>query len=399
MKEKVIVIVGPTAVGKTKLGIELAKKLDGEIISGDSMQIYRGMDIGTAKVTHQQMQGIKHHLLDIRNFDETFSVMEFQYEVRKCIQDISCRNKVPIIVGGTGLYIKAALYDYEFSKENKANDTKFEQLTNEQLYHELCKIDYDTAMQIHPNNRRRVIRAIEIFYQNGKTKSEIINSQKHECLYDAIFIGLTLPREILYQRINERVEIMFQSGLIHEFNQLIEQGANSSMQSMKAIGYKELFELQNDNEDQIIKSIQQHSRQYAKRQYTWFKNQMDIHFITVDYICFENTVKKAFHYIQHYLFYQHCSFVYHDENLDFLLEMEGIDSIKIGYSEGDKNNPSIKEIKSSKYHHYYLVDIYYDSSILPTTILHHQLEHVLSCVQWMTKGKDYHKFYELSVLK
>lgn len=295
---KVIVVIGPTSVGKTKMGVELAKILNGEVISGDSMQIYRGMDIGTAKVTVQEMEGIIHHCIDILEPTDEYSVKDFQETVRSQIEDITSRGKVPIIVGGTGLYIKAALYDYEFS-ETKDNHERFREkykdYDNEQLYQHLISIDELSAKELHPHNRQRVLRAIEIYEQTGQKKSEILSKQQHICLYDTYFIGLTLERSLLYDRINQRVERMKQMGLQQEVTKLYLQGLKRSHQSMKAIGYKEWFDYFEgliDKED-VYENIKKHSRQYAKRQYTWFKNQFDVHWYEVNLEDFYKTVQEV----------------------------------------------------------------------------------------------------------
>jgi len=295
---KVIVIVGPTSVGKTKMGIELAKKLNGEVISGDSMQIYKGMDIGTAKVTKTEMNGIAHHLIDIKNPDEAYSVKDFQEEVRACIKDITNRHKLPIIVGGTGLYIKAALYDYEFNEseiDHNVFKEKYKDYTNQQLHEYLKSIDEKSAQQLHFNNRQRVLRAIEIYELSGKRKSDILEEQQHICLYDACFIGLTLNRDILYKRINQRVDMMNEQGLEKEVRQLYDLGYQKSMQSMKAIGYKEWFDYFEGriSKERVLELIKKNSRNYAKRQYTWFKNQFDMNWFNVDLDCFENTVDEV----------------------------------------------------------------------------------------------------------
>lgn len=296
--EKVIVVIGPTSVGKTKMGVELAKALNGEVISGDSMQIYKRMDIGTAKVTHQEMEGIVHHCIDIKEPDETYSVKEFQDTVRKLIEDISERKKIPIIVGGTGLYIKAALYDYEFHETEDDHDSfrkKYQDYDNQSLYDHLYQIDKATAITLHPNNRQRVLRAIEIYEQTGQKKSEALASQTHTCLYNAYFVGLTLERSLLYERINQRVEIMKDNGLQREVFQLYQAGLKRENQSMKAIGYKEwfdYFENQISLED-VYENIKKHSRQYAKRQYTWFKNQFNVHWYDVNLKQFSLTVQEV----------------------------------------------------------------------------------------------------------
>lgn len=293
--EKVIVIVGPTSVGKTKMGVELAKKFNGEVISGDSMQIYRKLDIGTAKVTQGEMDGIAHHLIDIKNPDESYSVKEFQEDVRRQINDIASRNKLPIIVGGTGLYIKGALYDYQFEEAEdhveKARE-KYAHLTNEQLHGLLEKIDPASALAIHPNNRQRVFRAIEIFETTGQTKSESLKKQEHKMLYDAFFVGLTCPRELLYQNINERVDRMVAMGLLEEMAGLPENYKYPGLQSMKAIGYKELFAYFSGNAslEQTVELIKKNSRNYAKRQYTWFNNQVPVTWFDVDFDDFEKTI-------------------------------------------------------------------------------------------------------------
>lgn len=295
---RVIVVIGPTSVGKTKMGVELAKKLNGEIISGDSMQIYKGMDIGTAKVTYDEMEGIVHHCIDILEPTDEYSVKDFQDTVREKINDIVSRGKLPIIVGGTGLYIKAALYDYEFSETKDDHQTfrnKYKDYDNEKLYEYLKQIDEQSANELHPNNRQRVLRAIEIFEETGTKKSDIVSSQQHICLYDTYFVGLTLDRELLYERINQRVDKMKDMGLQKEVTSLYNQGLKRTHQSMKAIGYKEWFDYFEGlcSLDDVYENIKKHSRQYAKRQYTWFKNQFDVHWYDVDLNHFENTVDNV----------------------------------------------------------------------------------------------------------
>ncbi len=296
---RVLVVVGPTGVGKTKMGVELAKALNGEVISGDSMQIYKGMDIGTAKVTQEEMDGVIHHCVDILEPTDTYSVKDFQDTVRAKIKEISEKGKLPIIVGGTGLYIKAALYDYEF-KETKDDHSliqeKYKDYDNVALYNHLLSIDKKSAEDLHPNNRRRVLRAIEIFEETGEKKSEILEKQEHVCLYDAYFIGLTLDREVLYERINLRVDIMARNGLEQEVTTLLNQyDLTKENQSMKAIGYKEWFDYFENrvSKEEMYELIKQHSRQYAKRQYTWFKNQFDVHWYYVNLKDFNETVQQV----------------------------------------------------------------------------------------------------------
>ena len=304
--EKVIVVVGPTGVGKTKMGVALAKSFNGEVISGDSMQIYKTMDIGTAKVTKDEMEGIVHHLIDIKDPQDSYSVKEFQDEVRSKIKEIMLRHKLPIIVGGTGLYIKAALYDYEFSNSEVDHQyyiEKYQDYSNEQLYHYLMKIDQKTASELHPNNRQRVLRAIAIYESTGVSKSETIAKQKHQMLYDAKFIGLTLERELLYQRINQRVDIMMQQGLLDEIDRLMKKNYSPDLQSMKAIGYKEWFAYYQGKQslEETIELIKKHSRNYAKRQYTWFNNQMPVTWFEVSLDNFSNTVDQVIAYLNDFI--------------------------------------------------------------------------------------------------
>ncbi len=289
LKKTVVVIVGATAVGKTKLSIEIAKRFNGEIISGDSMQVYKDLDIGTAKITKEEMEGIPHHMIDIKEPDEEFSVADFKEYVQKYINIISDQQKLPIIVGGSGLYIQGALYDYNFS-ERKRDQTITEKLEkeleekgNDFLYNRLKEIDPEQAMKIHPNNYRRVIRALEIYEMTGKTMSSYQEAQNNEPLYNIIYIGLEMERKLLYNRINERVDIMVENGLESEVYNLYQQGYKNC-QSMKAIGYKEFipyFEKKQSFE-RSIELLKRNSRRYAKRQNTWFKNKMNIDWYTIN---------------------------------------------------------------------------------------------------------------------
>ena len=295
---RVIVVIGPTSVGKTKMGVELAKAMNGEVISGDSMQIYKGMDVGTAKVTEQEMSGIVHHCINILEPTDEYSVKDFQDAVRFQIDDITRRGKLPIIVGGTGLYIKAALYDYEFSETKDNHEIfrdKYKDYDNEQLYQHLINIDEKSALELHPHNRQRVLRAIEIYEETGQKKSDIEALQQHVCLYDAYFVGLTIERELLYSRINQRVDAMKEQGLEKEVTDLYHRGLERSYQSMKAIGYKEWFDYFEGiiDKETVYENIKKHSRQYAKRQYTWFKNQFDVHWYNVQIDDFEKTVQNV----------------------------------------------------------------------------------------------------------
>ncbi|MGG0185131.1 tRNA (adenosine(37)-N6)-dimethylallyltransferase MiaA [Bacillus rhizoplanae] len=287
-RDKVIVIIGPTAVGKTKLSIELAKALNGEIISGDSMQIYRNMDIGTAKVTEEEMDGIPHYMIDIKNPEDPFSVAEFQELVRGHIADITKRGKQPIIVGGTGLYIQSVLYDYQFSDEpgdhvyRKQLEQEAEEYGVEYIHRKLEEVDPISAKRIHPNNVRRVIRALEIFHTTGKTMSDQLEQQENELLYDVALIGLTMDRDLLYSRINLRVDIMMEQGLLAEVERLYEDGVRNC-QSIQAIGYKELYEYfeEKTSLEEAVMALKTNSRRYAKRQLTWFRNKMDVNWFDV----------------------------------------------------------------------------------------------------------------------
>lgn len=278
-----MVLIGPTAVGKTSLSIELAKKYNGEIISGDSMQIYKEMDIGTAKIKQHEMKGFPHHLIDIKEPDEAFSVAEFQELVREKITEIISRGKLPIIVGGTGLYIQSVIYDYQFSDApsdesiRKELEKRAALEGNENLHDELQRIDPRSAEKIHPNNIRRVIRALEVYHLTGKTISEYQDKQDPELIYDTALIGLTMERESLYKRINTRVDLMIEEGLLSEVEKFYTQGLKDC-QSIQAIGYKELYEYFENRTtlQEAIEQLKQNSRRYAKRQLTWFRNKMNV---------------------------------------------------------------------------------------------------------------------------
>lgn len=289
MKKKVVAIVGPTAVGKTALSIEIAKRFNGEIISGDSMQVYRGMNIGTAKVKENEKQNIPHYMIDIKEPNDSFTVVDFQLSVQQYIENITNRDKLPILVGGSGLYIQAALYDYNFSQQPK--DTEYvKQLEKEienngidKLYDYLKKIDREQAEKIHPNNHRRVMRALEIYKTTGLTMTEYQEEQPKNSPYNIIFIGLEMERQLLYDRINLRVDKMIEEGLISEVSSLLKE-YSEDCQSMQAIGYKE-FSPYFRNEyslDDAIELLKRNSRRYAKRQYTWFKNKLEIDWYLIE---------------------------------------------------------------------------------------------------------------------
>ena len=289
----VIVITGPTGVGKTKLSIELAKKMNGEIINADSTQIFKGLDIATAKVTNEEKENIHHHLIDIKEISEDYTVYDYQKDARKKIDEIIKKNKTPIIVGGTGLYIKAALYDYKFNEEK--NKLTYDNIETNELYKELLKVDEKT--NIHPNNRKRIIRALNYYNENNEPLSSKEKTDK--LLYDTLFIGLTTNRANLYEKINKRVDKMIDEGLLEEAKKIYETNIRTKA-VLTPIGYKELFPYFENKQtlEEAIDKIKQKSRNYAKRQYTWFNHQLNIKWFDVDYDNFENTIKEVYEYIE-----------------------------------------------------------------------------------------------------
>lgn len=272
MKEKVYIILGPTASGKTAVAIELAKKLNGEIISADSMQIYKGMDIGTAKPSIEERQGIPHHLFDIAEPDETYSVAMFQQAAKACIEDIIIRGKVPIVAGGTGLYLNALTYDLDFTETSQDSAFREELMQKDalMLYDMLSKQDAQAAMRIHPHDKKRIVRRLEILKNEGSAKDYVFRRPNEA--YQFIMAGLTTDRAVLYERINRRVDGMVEQGLVEEVKALAQTYTNAST-SMQAIGYKELLcYLQgNDTLESAVEKIKRNSRRYAKRQWIWFK--------------------------------------------------------------------------------------------------------------------------------
>lgn len=296
---KVIVIVGPTGVGKTKLSVELAKYFHSEIINGDSVQVYKKLDIGSAKVKENEKEGIKHHLLDIKNIEDNYTIYDYQKDVRNKIEEFHTKGLTPIIVGGSGLYLKAALYDYKFNEE-ESKDNLYEDLSNEEVYKLLMMKDEKEALKLHVNNRKRVVRALNIIEKSNKSKSDIVEEQQHLPLYDVCFIGLTLPRDLLYERINKRVDLMVQEGLVEEVRTLYKEYKNANYKSLQAIGYKELF-LYFNNEislEDAIELIKKKSRNYAKRQYTWFNNQFNTKWFNANLENFDETVKEVIDYVR-----------------------------------------------------------------------------------------------------
>ena len=288
---KVIVILGPTGVGKTKMSIELAKRLDGEIVNADSMQFYKNLDIGTAKIKEEEKENIPHHLFDIKEVSDDYSIFDYQKDGRKIIGDILNRKKMPIIVGGTGLYIKALLYDYKLSYE-KENNT-YDELTTEELYNKLLELDKDII--IDKNNRRRVIRAINYYLENG---TSINDNKTDKLLYNAVFIGLTTDREVLYDIINKRVDKMLSEGLLEEVKYFYDRKIYTKP-LINGIGYKELYKYfaKEETLEEAVNKIKQNSRRYAKRQYTFFNNQLPVIWFDVNFNNFDKTVDEVYKYI------------------------------------------------------------------------------------------------------
>ena len=288
----VIVILGPTAVGKTKMSVEIAKKIKGEIINADSTQIYKDLDIATAKIKEEEKENIPHHLFDIKNVNEDYTVYDYQKDCRNKIDEILKKNKTPILVGGTGLYIKAALYDYKF---NDDVNNQFEDLTNEEIYNKLKELDEN--IDIHINNRKRLVRALNYCLNNNLKFSEKEKTDK--LLYDTIFIGLTTDRNILYDRINKRVDVMVEDGLLEEAKRIYDSNIRTKA-IMTPIGYKELFPFFEGKKslEECLDLIKQNSRKYAKRQYTWFNNQMKVTWFNVDFDNFNNTINEVYNYIK-----------------------------------------------------------------------------------------------------
>ena len=289
---KIIVITGPTAVGKTKLSIELAKKYNGEIINADAVQVYKGLDIGSAKVTEEEKENIPHHLFDIKDVNEEYTIYHYQKDCREKIKEILDRGNIPILVGGTGLYIKAALYDYKLTEEKETNT--YDNLTDEELYNKLLEVDKDIV--IDKNNRRRLIRALNYYKENNKS---INTNTTNKLLYDAIFIGLTTDRRILYDKINNRVDIMIKDGLLNEVKAFYDKNIRTKP-LLNAIGYREIYSYFDGNIslEEATDKIKQNSRHYAKRQYTFFNHQLPIVWFETNYNNFNITVEEVINYIE-----------------------------------------------------------------------------------------------------
>ena len=290
MINKVVILVGPTAVGKTDISIDIAKELDGEIVSCDSMQIYKHFDVGSAKPSKEEMQGVPHYLIDEIDPFVNFSVSDYQKKAKDYIKDIFSRGKTPIVTGGTGLYVNALMYDMDFSKS--ASDIEYreslekvaEEHGNRHIHEMLKDIDPKSYKKIHFNNLRKVIRALEVYHVTGQTIDDFSSDLTKTNDYEYVLIGLTRNRKRLYVRINKRVDIMMEAGLIEEVKNLKEMGLNESNTSMQGIGYKEVVPYLNGMYDKeaMASLIKQNSRRYAKRQMTWFRRYDDIHWFDYD---------------------------------------------------------------------------------------------------------------------
>ncbi len=285
----IFVVAGPTGVGKTKISILLAKKLDAEIINADSMQVYKGMNIGTAKITEEEKDGIKHHLFNICDTSYDYSIYDYQKDARKCIEDILSRNKKVILVGGSGLYIRAALYDYKLNESSVHND--YSSLSTEELYNKVLSIDKNTT--IHMNNRKRLERFLD------KYESNDINDEKSKELYDFSMIGLTTDREKLYEIINKRVDTMIENNLLEEVKEFYDNKDRSKAINT-AIGYKEFYPYFDGDItlEEAIEKVKLNSRRFAKRQYTFFNNQFNIKWFNVNYENINKTIDEIIDYLK-----------------------------------------------------------------------------------------------------
>lgn len=287
MNNKIIAVAGPTASGKTALSVKIAKELGGEVVSCDSMQIYKGMDIGTAKPSLEERCGVPHHMIDIISPDEKYNVVSYKRDAEAAIDDILKRGRAPVLAGGTGLYMDSVLSNTAFSENSSFSVARerleklFEEKGREYIFEMLEKIDPEAAEKIHPNNTRRVIRALEIYETTGKTLTQANIESKRPEKYESLVIGLMWDRETLYERINERVERMMAEGLLKEVETLRKKGMKAEYTSMQAIGYKELFEYFEGNctLEEAKEKIKQESRRYAKRQMTWLKRNKKINWL------------------------------------------------------------------------------------------------------------------------
>ena len=285
MKKPLIVLTGPTAVGKTSLSISLAKAVNGEIISADSMQVYKGMDIGSAKIRKEEMQGVTHYLVDILEPEEEFHIVKFQELAKAAMEEIYAKGKIPILVGGTGFYIQAVTRDIDFTQAEQETSYReeLEQLAKEKgaeyLHEKLREVDPKSAENIHANNVKRVIRALEFYHQNGTPISEHNEEQKQQTSpYNLAYFVLTAPREILYERIDRRVDQMMEEGLLEEVKSLRERGCHRGMVSMQGLGYKEIIDYIQGRctLDEAVYTLKRDTRHFAKRQLTWFRRENEV---------------------------------------------------------------------------------------------------------------------------
>lgn len=285
MKKPLIVLTGPTAVGKTSLSISLAKAVNGEIISADSMQVYKGMDIGSAKIRKEEMQGVTHYLVDILEPEEEFHIVKFQKLAKAALEEIYAKGKIPILVGGTGFYIQAVTRDIDFTQAEQETSYReeLEQFAKEKgaeyLHEKLREVDSKSAENIHANNVKRVIRALEFYHQNGTPISEHNEEQKQQTSpYNLAYFVLTAPREILYERIDRRVDQMMEEGLLEEVKSLRERGCHRGMVSMQGLGYKEILAyLEGEYPlEEAVRILKRDTRHFAKRQLTWFRREQDV---------------------------------------------------------------------------------------------------------------------------
>lgn len=285
MKKPLIVLTGPTAVGKTSLSISLAKAVNGEIISADSMQVYKGMDIGSAKIRQEEMQGVTHYLVDILNPEDEFHIVKFQELAKAAMEEIYAKGKIPILVGGTGFYIQAVTRDIDFTQAEQENTYREElealaaEKGAEYLHDKLREVDPKSADSIHANNVKRVIRALEFYHQNGTPISEHNEAQKQQTSpYNLAYFVLTAPRAILYERIDRRVDQMMEDGLLDEVRTLKEHGCHRGMVSMQGLGYKEILAyLEGEYSlEEAVRILKRDTRHFAKRQLTWFRREQDV---------------------------------------------------------------------------------------------------------------------------
>lgn len=304
MRKPLIILTGPTAVGKTSLSIQLAKAVNGEIISADSMQVYRHMDIGSAKVTPEEMEGVTHHLIDILEPWDEFNVVVFQQKAKAAMEEIYKRGHVPVVAGGTGFYIQALLYDIDFKENEEGNQIRMElealaeEKGNEYLHQQLQAVDPESAKAIHANNRKRVIRALEYYRQTGeKISSHNEAERQKESPYDFLYYVLNTERAALYQRIDRRVDNMLADGLVEEVQKLKDMGCSRSMVSMQGLGYKEILDYLDGtiSLEEAVYILKRDTRHFAKRQLTWFRRERDVRWLNLP--DFENDPKRVLDYI------------------------------------------------------------------------------------------------------